>query len=259
MTEPLVAVERGDDGVAVVRLQNGKVNSLSSELLRQLRAAAEDLTADSAGGRRRHRQRADLRGRRRHLRVRRPREGPRDRHAVPRGAERRRRHPAHGHRRRLGARPRRRLRAGAGLRPAHRRRQRPLRTARDPARHHPRWWRHPAARSPGRAGQGQGPRAERPPVRADEALAHRPGRRGRARRRAARPRAGARPRSWPRERSPPRPWPSGRSTRASTSRSPTGSPSSRTSSRRSSPPTTPSSGCASFLENGPGKATFTGH
>jgi enoyl-CoA hydratase len=49
MTEPLVAVERGDDGVALVRLQNGKVNSLSSELLRQLRAVAEDLTADPPG------------------------------------------------------------------------------------------------------------------------------------------------------------------------------------------------------------------
>jgi len=49
MTEPLVAVERGDDGVALVRLQNGKVNSLSSDLLRQLRAAAEDLTANPPG------------------------------------------------------------------------------------------------------------------------------------------------------------------------------------------------------------------
>ena len=49
MTEPLVAVEHGDDGVALVRLQNGKVNSLSSELLRQLRAVAEDLTADPPG------------------------------------------------------------------------------------------------------------------------------------------------------------------------------------------------------------------
>ncbi len=49
MTETLVAVERGDDGVAVVRLQNGKVNSLSSEVLRQLRAAAEELTADPPG------------------------------------------------------------------------------------------------------------------------------------------------------------------------------------------------------------------
>ena len=49
MTEPLVAVERGADGVALVRLQNGKVNSLSTDLLRQLRAAAEDLTANPPG------------------------------------------------------------------------------------------------------------------------------------------------------------------------------------------------------------------
>jgi enoyl-CoA hydratase/carnithine racemase len=49
MTEQLVAVERGDDGVAVVRLQNGKVNALSSEVLRQLMAAAEDLTANPPG------------------------------------------------------------------------------------------------------------------------------------------------------------------------------------------------------------------
>src|SRR4051794_40917017 len=49
MTEPLVAVERGDDGVALVQLRNGKVNSLSSELLRQLRAVADDLTSDPPG------------------------------------------------------------------------------------------------------------------------------------------------------------------------------------------------------------------
>jgi len=49
MAEPLVAVERRDDGVAVLRLQNGKVNSLSSEVLRQLSAAAESLTADPPG------------------------------------------------------------------------------------------------------------------------------------------------------------------------------------------------------------------
>jgi enoyl-CoA hydratase len=49
MSEPLVAVERRDDGVAVIRLQNGKVNSLSSEVLRQLRAAAESLTAAPPG------------------------------------------------------------------------------------------------------------------------------------------------------------------------------------------------------------------
>jgi enoyl-CoA hydratase/carnithine racemase len=49
MTDQLVAVERGDDGVAVVRLQNGKVNALSSEVLRQLKAAAEDITANPPG------------------------------------------------------------------------------------------------------------------------------------------------------------------------------------------------------------------
>jgi enoyl-CoA hydratase/carnithine racemase len=49
MPEPLVTVERRGDGVAVVRLQHGKVNSLSSEVLRQLQAAAEGLTDDPAG------------------------------------------------------------------------------------------------------------------------------------------------------------------------------------------------------------------
>ncbi|HEY5888258.1 MAG TPA: enoyl-CoA hydratase-related protein, partial [Acidimicrobiales bacterium] len=45
----LVHVERGDDGVAVVTLDNGKVNALSVALLAQLRAAAVDLTADPPG------------------------------------------------------------------------------------------------------------------------------------------------------------------------------------------------------------------
>ncbi|MCU1353471.1 MAG: putative enoyl-CoA hydratase [Acidimicrobiales bacterium] len=46
---PLVITERRDDGVAVVTLQNPKVNALSSELLRQLRGAAEALTDDPPG------------------------------------------------------------------------------------------------------------------------------------------------------------------------------------------------------------------
>lgn len=49
MAEPLVAVERRDDGVAVLRLQNGKVNSLSSKVLSELRDAAESLTANPPG------------------------------------------------------------------------------------------------------------------------------------------------------------------------------------------------------------------
>lgn len=44
-----VAVERGDDGVATIRLQNGKVNSLSRATLAALAAAARDLTADPPG------------------------------------------------------------------------------------------------------------------------------------------------------------------------------------------------------------------
>jgi enoyl-CoA hydratase len=49
MAEPLVTTERRDDGVAVLRLDNGKVNALSSELLGQLKAAAEALGADPPG------------------------------------------------------------------------------------------------------------------------------------------------------------------------------------------------------------------
>jgi len=42
-------VERTDANVAIVRLQNGKVNSLSSAVLRELRSVAERLTEDPPG------------------------------------------------------------------------------------------------------------------------------------------------------------------------------------------------------------------
>ncbi len=45
----LVSVERRDDGVAVVRLDNPKVNALSKELLRQLEGAAESLRNEPPG------------------------------------------------------------------------------------------------------------------------------------------------------------------------------------------------------------------
>jgi enoyl-CoA hydratase/carnithine racemase len=48
-TSPLVRVERRDDGVAVVRLDNPKVNALSTALLGQLEAAARALTDDPPG------------------------------------------------------------------------------------------------------------------------------------------------------------------------------------------------------------------
>jgi len=46
---PLVLVDRRHDGVAVLRLDNPKVNALSKELLRQLEAAAESLRVDPPG------------------------------------------------------------------------------------------------------------------------------------------------------------------------------------------------------------------
>jgi enoyl-CoA hydratase/carnithine racemase len=46
---PLVHTERLADGVAVVRLDNPKVNALSTELLRQLESAANALTDDPPG------------------------------------------------------------------------------------------------------------------------------------------------------------------------------------------------------------------
>src|SRR5947199_2227963 len=47
--EQFVTVDRRDDGVAVIRLDRPKMNALSTELLRQLAAAAESLTSDPPG------------------------------------------------------------------------------------------------------------------------------------------------------------------------------------------------------------------
>jgi enoyl-CoA hydratase len=49
MAETLVHLERRDDGVAVIRLDNPKVNALSSELLAQLATAARSLNDDPPG------------------------------------------------------------------------------------------------------------------------------------------------------------------------------------------------------------------
>lgn len=45
----LVTTERRSDGVAVVRVENGKVNALSMAVLRELQSAAEALTESPAG------------------------------------------------------------------------------------------------------------------------------------------------------------------------------------------------------------------
>jgi enoyl-CoA hydratase len=49
MSEPLVLLERRPDGVAVVTLNNPKVNALSKALLAELAAVAEDLTRTPPG------------------------------------------------------------------------------------------------------------------------------------------------------------------------------------------------------------------
>src|SRR5207248_10047841 len=49
MPDLLVHLERRDDGVAVIRLDNGKVNALSMALLLQLEDAARSLTDDPSG------------------------------------------------------------------------------------------------------------------------------------------------------------------------------------------------------------------
>lgn len=46
---PLVKLERRDDGVAVIRLENPKVNALSTEVLGGIQAAAEALAAEPPG------------------------------------------------------------------------------------------------------------------------------------------------------------------------------------------------------------------
>jgi len=48
-SQPLVSVERRDDGVAVLRIENGKVNALSTRLLEQLEGAARALIDDPPG------------------------------------------------------------------------------------------------------------------------------------------------------------------------------------------------------------------
>jgi enoyl-CoA hydratase/carnithine racemase len=45
----LLTLERGDDGVAVITLRNGKINALSGALLAEIRAAAAELAADPPG------------------------------------------------------------------------------------------------------------------------------------------------------------------------------------------------------------------
>ena len=138
-------------------------------------------------------------------------------------------------------RARRRHGAGAGLRPAHRGRQRQARPARDPARRHPGRRRHPAARPADRPVAREGPHPHRADGGGRRGARDRPRRRGRARRRGVRAGDGVRRAV----REGPVGGLRGREARRSTAGwTPTCAPASTwrpTCSRRSSPPTTSAS------------------
>ena len=154
-----------EDGIGTIRLDRPPMNALNGEIQHGLIAACREAAERrDVVGRHRLGRREGLRRRGRHQgdggdvlhRHGRPLRAAPGLHPCPgppAQADRGRHH-------RL--RPRRRVRGGAGVRLPHRRRRRPARPARDPARHHPRRRRHPAARPPGRAGEGQGPRVLRP-------------------------------------------------------------------------------------------------
>ena len=153
------------DGVGTIRLDRPKMNALNVQVQEEIRAAAAEATERDDvravvvyGGERVFAAGADVkemadmsytdmvkRSGAAAVRVHRGRADPQ---AGRRG----------GHR----LRARRRLRARAVRRRPDRRRQRRARPARDPARDHPRRRRHPAADPAGRPEQGQGPHLHRP-------------------------------------------------------------------------------------------------
>ena len=239
-TPNLVHVERRDDGVAVVTLDNPKVNALSAALLGQLERGGRRPHRRPARCGGRDRRRAGVRRRRRHHRVRRARRGAGHRRPLPRDARRGRGHPADDDRRGDGY----ALGGGCELALAC-----DFRIASERAK-----FGQPEILLGIIPGGGGTQRLARlvgaarakdliftgRQVDADEAL-----RIGLVDEvvapEAVHERAIERPRSWRGARSPPRRWPSGRSTAASIGPSRTASSSSRSASSRCSAPRTPGS------------------
>ena len=162
MPEAFVTLERRADGVALIRLDRPKANALSGEVLGQLAEVVEGLAADLPGavvlwgGRRIFAAGADIA----------ELESGVDPRVV--GCELRARAgraglaaPGH-HRRRQRVRPRGRARAGAGLRLPGLRRRHAAGPARNPPRRHPRGRGDPAPAAPDR--RPRGPRSSSSPV-----------------------------------------------------------------------------------------------
>ena len=250
-----------EDGVGTIRLDRPKMNALDKQMQEEIRAAALEATERDDvravvvyGGERVFAAGADIKEMAEMSYT--------DMVARSGGLQsafdRRRPDPQARRRRGHRLRPRRRLRARAVRRPAHRRRQRDPRPARDPARHHPRRRRHPAAHPAGRPEHGQGPDLHRP---------LRQGRRG----------AGDRPRgpAWsPPSRCTPRRWPGRGSSPAAAALAlraakesvdrgievdlETGLEIERQQFAALFATEDRTIGMQSFIENGPGKARFTG-
>ncbi len=203
------------DGVGTIRLDRPKMNALNAQVQEEIRAAAteaaerDDVQAVVVwGGERVFAAGADIKEMNDMSYTDMVQRSGGLQSALHRGRE----DPQAGRRRGQRLRARRRLRARALRGRPVRRRGRRARPARDPARHHPRRRRHPAAHPPGRAQQGQGPDLHRPLRQGRRGARDRPGRPGR--------RAPTRctPRRWPGPASSPAPrrTPCGRRRRAST-------------------------------------------
>ena len=162
------------DGVGTIRLDRPKMNALNVQVQEEIRAAAAEATERDDvkavvvyGGERVFaagadvKEMADMSLHRHGQALRRPAVG------VHRGGP----DPQAGRRGGHRLRPRRRLRAGAVRRRPVRRRGRRARPARDPARHHPRRRRHPAADPAGRPEPAKDLIFTGRFVKADEALA----------------------------------------------------------------------------------------
>ncbi len=164
MAEPEFVTLQVEDGVGTIRLDRPKMNAIDEQLHWEVRTAAQEAGSRADvravviyGGERVFAAGADIKAMSQ-LRLVDGGVGPGADQLLPRG----RPGAQAGHRRDHRLRPGRGLRAGAvrglpgdgGVGQG--------RPARDPARRHPRRRRHPAAGPPGRPGQGQGPGVHRP-------------------------------------------------------------------------------------------------